>query len=573
MSALRFLVGLACAASACGAAVAPGTSCLQCHANLQWVQNEAWVKMVSDFATDVHAAVGLSCQDCHGGNPDPKLAEDPLAAMDPGFRPNPYRGATTRKQVPEFCGRCHSDAEYMKRFKPDARVDQLAEYWTSQHGKRLKTGDTRVATCVDCHGTHGIRRPADPQSRVYRTAVAETCRACHADPQRMAGYKSKDGQPLPIDQYERWRRSVHARAMFEKDDLSAPTCNDCHGNHGAVPPNLASITFVCGQCHGREAELFRHSPKERGFEGHNRDYLPAMGPAGCADCHEPPDPSAGITRLREFSECITCHGNHAIMPPTITMLGPLPDTPCAYCHEEPGSIDAGTAEPERIAAHYRRVKESLLAQAEAAGRKGDARFDWLVDAAVSLPDHRPSGAGPAETLARPHEFETLFRKFRIGRTHFTYPDPVTGSPVQEKINRCTDCHGPGSNGAGVSDTMSREMSELTLRTAQAQRTLLAAQRGGVEVRRTRLEVDRAADGEIALQALVHAFVVQTNSAFAQKRAAGMAAAQAALAEGQAALRELHFRRQGLWISLVIVLCVLVGLAFKIRELNRRDASR
>ncbi len=200
MSAFRSFFCATWWASVLMAGAAEQTSCIRCHGDLAWIQNEEWVKMVRDYQTDVHSAVGLSCQDCHGGNPDVKLSEDPFGAMDPRYKPNPYRGATARGQIPEFCGRCHSEAEYMKRFKPDARVDQLSEYWTSQHGKLLKTGDTNVATCVDCHGSHVIRRPADPQSRVYRTAVAETCRACHANPKRMAGYKLKDGQPLPIDQ-------------------------------------------------------------------------------------------------------------------------------------------------------------------------------------------------------------------------------------------------------------------------------------------------------------------------------------------------------------------------------------
>ena len=44
----------------------------------------------------------------------------------------------------------------MKHFNPSERVDQLAEYRTSGHGKTLLRGDESVATCVSCHGAHGI---------------------------------------------------------------------------------------------------------------------------------------------------------------------------------------------------------------------------------------------------------------------------------------------------------------------------------------------------------------------------------------------------------------------------------
>jgi hypothetical protein len=112
------------------------------------------------------------------------------------------------------------------------------------------------------------------------------------------------------------------------------------------------------------------------------------------------------------------------------------------------------------------------------------------------------------------------------------------------------------------------MHELAVETARAERTLLAAQRGGVEVRKAHLELDKAVDSQIQLQVLVHAFTIQTNSDFAQKRAEGLKVSQAALSAGDKALGEISYRRKGLLVSLAIILCVLTGLALKIRELSR-----
>jgi hypothetical protein len=566
MRAVHFLLGLGLCSSGLANASGAQTSCLQCHGNLEWIQNRAWAQMAQDFTNDVHFSFGLSCQDCHGGNPDPKLAEDPFAAMDKAYQANPYRGKPARTAIPEFCGRCHSDADYMKKFKPDERVDQLKEYWTSRHGQLLKTGDTNVATCVDCHGTHAIRAPSDALSSVYPGAVAETCSACHSNPKHMAGYKTKTGAPLPVDQYAKWRRSVHAQAMFEKDDLSAPTCNDCHGNHGAVPPQLASITFVCGNCHGREASLFRASPKYKGFQDHDESYLPTMGKGHCAECHEPPSPSALITNITEFSECITCHGNHAVISPVITMLGPLPDTPCAYCHEG-AQLAGGPAEPARLVEQYQGEKRVLLQQAAAAGLEGNARFDWLVDRALALPMHQLAGGREMGPAALQHEFSRLFTKFRIGKTHFTYTNLTTGLMVREPVVRCTDCHDPKSAGLQVSSLFAGGMQKLAAETARAERTLLVAERGGVEVRKAHLQLDQAVDSQIQLQVLVHTFNAATNSPFAQKRDTGFQAAREVLAAGDAALDEINYRRKGLLVSLAIILCVLVGLGLKIRRLS------
>jgi hypothetical protein len=556
-------VFLAAAASAPAQAAEP-SSCVACHGDAE-LFGEEMVQIVEQWRQGVHASVELGCHDCHGGNPDPSLGDDAEAAMDPGFAPAPYLGVPPRTAIPGLCGRCHSDPEFMKRYDPGARVDQEREYWTSHHGRALREGDSNVATCVDCHGTHGILRADNTRSPVYPTRVAETCGGCHSDPERMAGYTLPDGRPLPVNQQVRWRRSVHAASMFEREDLSAPTCNDCHGNHGATPPGLESIAFVCGQCHGREADLFRGSPKHDGFLSHN-EYLADAGEARCAACHEPP--ASGVTEVAAFSECVTCHGNHAVVRPTVVLLEPLPSTPCAFCHEPIGPLAEAVPEPEGRAANYARVLGELTR--ELADLEGEALFNALVEPAQQLEHHtRPGATDEMDRVLRP-EFERLFTKFRIGTTTYTYPDPVTGEPVTERVVRCGDCHSQGpeaSAGGAAGAELVRRMRELTALTARAERIVLNARRGGVQVGPALDSIDRAVDAQIELEVLVHAFDVSEGSAFLVKHAEGLEHAEAALNEGQRALDQLAFRRMGLAVSLVFIGLVLVGLALKIRQLG------
>ena len=61
---------------------------------------------------------------------------------------------------------------------------------------------------------------------------------------------------LDTTNIEQWRQSVHGQALLEKGDLTAPACNDCHGNHGAMPPGVDSVANACGTCHGKIANLF-----------------------------------------------------------------------------------------------------------------------------------------------------------------------------------------------------------------------------------------------------------------------------------------------------------------------------
>ena len=148
-----------------------------------------------NLAGDIHWQKGLRCHDCHGGSPS--LDDYVDHRNDSGFR-----AMTSPAEIPAFCGRCHSDTEFMRTYRPSPRVDQVAEYWTSGHGQRLKeNGDEKVATCVSCHGHHNIRAVDDLESPVYPTRVAEMCATCHSDEQVMAG-RTYHGRPLGHDQLE-----------------------------------------------------------------------------------------------------------------------------------------------------------------------------------------------------------------------------------------------------------------------------------------------------------------------------------------------------------------------------------
>lgn len=327
------------------------TSCVSCHKELDGTALEP----VRRAAEDVHFQKGLSCHDCHGGNPAAGFEGDIERAHD---ETKGWTGKPARTGIPLFCARCHADAAYMKRFNPHTRVDQLSEYRTSVHGQKSAAGDQRVAVCVDCHGVHGIRAVSDPRSSVHPTRLAETCARCHADTERMGRYG------IPTNQHADYRTSVHARALYEKGDLSAPTCNDCHGSHGAVPPGVGSVANVCGSCHTREATLFRETEQKRKLD------------------------------LDLCIQCMVCHDNHAVRTPSAEMLGVGPKSTCISCHVAgDGKYEASErmgAAAARLASRLGQAR-SLLERAERAGMEVSAdRFalqkaqDKLVETRVLL---------------------------------------------------------------------------------------------------------------------------------------------------------------------------------------------
>ena len=268
------------------------------------------------FTGDVHASAGLTCTACH-------------AAQAPGSYTAPPRPA-----IAPLCATCHSDAAYMQRFDPQVRVDQFLQYQTSAHGRRMTAGETRVATCTDCHGAHGVTRVRDARSPVAPLNVTTTCARCHGDPARMEPL-GRDAAP-PAD----WAASVHAAALLERGDTSAPTCAACHGSRGATPPGITSVANVCAQCHLREAELFRASPK--------KDIFDAIGQA----------------------ECLVCHNNHRIEPPADHWVGVQEGAVCAPCHDASGdsarTIGAMREALDRLAGGVA-AADASLARAERAG--------------------------------------------------------------------------------------------------------------------------------------------------------------------------------------------------------------
>jgi len=261
-------------------------ACTACHMGLD---EPRLLEPARLFEADIHSQRGFTCVDCHGGKgPGGAVTRNPAA----GFLARPER-----QRVSDMCGRCHSDARFMRDYNPSIRVDQVQEYVESTHGRLLvENGDPDVATCVSCHPAHDIRPPSDSESSVHPLNVAALCGSCHADAALM------EARGHQADELEAYLSSVHANLLYEEGDLSAPTCNDCHGNHGAAPPGVGSVGLVCGQCHSVMADLFAAG-------GHLEAFVE-----------------------RDLPGCATCHGNHAIVPPTDADLLRVADGVCTQCH-------------------------------------------------------------------------------------------------------------------------------------------------------------------------------------------------------------------------------------------------
>ena len=104
------------------------TVCIQCHGGL----DGHLAAPVAHWQGSVHQGSGISCHDCHGGDPT-----DFAMAMSPE---RGFIGVPDYEEVPKFCGRCH--------------VGVLDDYQESAHGRALSEGG---AQCVVCHNNHAVK--------------------------------------------------------------------------------------------------------------------------------------------------------------------------------------------------------------------------------------------------------------------------------------------------------------------------------------------------------------------------------------------------------------------------------
>ncbi len=198
-------------------AVQAKDSCLDCHS----VQEGTSIP----FKNDIHFKNGISCADCHGGDRNSTDGNISMSA-ERGFLVR-----VTREGVAEFCGRCHSDAAFMRKHDPKQRVDQVKLYAASVHAGKPAGSDTVAATCVDCHSVHTTRAVSDPQSTVAPGRLARTCGRCH------------------VDSSEAFQKSAHAPLFVTREMASCETCHSSHAVARVSNDMLAGGRAVCSKCH------------------------------------------------------------------------------------------------------------------------------------------------------------------------------------------------------------------------------------------------------------------------------------------------------------------------------------
>ncbi|MFH1263949.1 MAG: cytochrome b/b6 domain-containing protein [Pseudomonadota bacterium] len=293
------------------ASVHGGLDCVDCHAKGPFqAHEEAPPKVdcsschedaVKQYNASFHGlarAKGITdapaCADCHGNLHEILPSDNPASKQ-------------ARANIPGMCARCHAQVSLIRKYDIPV-ADPFAAYKDSVHGKAVAAGNLKAAVCSDCHGAHTVQPGREMTSKTAKKAIPAACGRCHAK------------------MVEDYTASIHGQALA-KGIEDAPSCADCHGEHGILrthdanspvsPAHLAAKT--CGKCHDDLMLTKRYglsTGRTASYEDSYHGLAVRRGSvtvAGCASCHgghkilPSSDPNSSIHVSNLAKTCGNCH--------------------------------------------------------------------------------------------------------------------------------------------------------------------------------------------------------------------------------------------------------------------------
>ncbi|MFT3892888.1 MAG: cytochrome c3 family protein [Anaerolineales bacterium] len=272
--------------------------CLSCHSqagmSVQLGSGETLPLTIDPalYQESVHGTNEVACTTCH--------------TDITGF-PHPERTVETVRDVKlvfsTACQQCHAE-------QFDLTMDSV-------HQTALDSGNKDAAVCADCHNPHTQQRLTNKDTGKLldyaRLQVPKTCAQCHSTI------------------FDKYKESVHGKALTQEGNLDVPTCIDCHGVHNIQSPTTAtfrnSTPYLCATCHTNNALMHKYGLSTNVLNTYVADFhgttvvlfdktypdQPTNKPV-CTDCHgvhdivKVDDPQKGLeVRQNLLVRCQKCH--------------------------------------------------------------------------------------------------------------------------------------------------------------------------------------------------------------------------------------------------------------------------
>jgi hypothetical protein len=430
-------------------------------------------------------------------------------------------------------------------------------------------------TCADCHGgdaskddqDQAMSRAAGFMGRPKPGAIPAMCGKCHGPGQN----RFKAGRHLD-DVAGAFGGSAHGAALKASPD--GPQCVSCHGVHNIaavkdprspVYPN--NVPRTCARCHGTPGYMKAFTPSlpvdqyEKYLTSvHGRRNLSGdPRPATCVSCHsnhavmKVKDPRSPVYPMRVPETCGRCHSDAKYMAgygiPTDQLEGyrqsvhgvallknsDLNAPACNSCHGNHGAAPPGVASVENVCGMCHQANAELYDKSPHKKAFVDGKLPGCV---VCHGNHKVAHTSDA----------------MLGFGH--------GSA-------CASCHHdtPADKAAAGIRRSRAALDSLTVGRAEAESTLTRAEQLGMDVEEARYSLKSVNQSLVESRVQVHAFEAAPLVASA---APGIKAISKARLAGLAAVKEYHFRRQGLAVSTLIITALAILLYLKIRQIERRQ---
>ncbi|MFA4956202.1 MAG: hypothetical protein WC556_04425 [Candidatus Methanoperedens sp.] len=133
-------------------------SCITCH-------EDVTAKKASDnyqrWSDSVHSSYFVTCDACHGGNPNVNLQAEAHSSMKNVSDP---QSPIYFKNIPETCGKCHET--------------ELEHFKNTMHYQRLRA-ESSAPSCATCHKPHSFKV-------LKASELSPLCSVCHNEKDQAA---------------------------------------------------------------------------------------------------------------------------------------------------------------------------------------------------------------------------------------------------------------------------------------------------------------------------------------------------------------------------------------------------
>jgi len=280
--------------SATSALTEEATVCLTCHANrgmYKTLEDKEVLSLYVDkneFANSVHSKTG--CNGCHTGYMAAHMQKKKEIKSTKEYTRNASR----------ICSMCHPD-------------DQLKKI--PIHSPLMKQ-----ALCVECHGSHYIKKAEEWKKGINET---QYCLTCHRHDLSMT---LSSGEVLSL--------SVSESAY-----------------KGSIHGNLS-----CSSCH---TEFSKTKHPARSFKN-KREYA-VLSTKACSTCHTDAQlkKSPVHSSLLATASCVECHGSHTIKSIVAQKAGAPENQYCLSCHRGRLSISFKNGESLSVTVDESSLKSSV----------------------------------------------------------------------------------------------------------------------------------------------------------------------------------------------------------------------